>query len=197
MTRWGFHRIESAGAERDRRGAEGRASWRERIKRPTISTCVKTRLPILALICSLVTVPVHAREAIHKGDVVVVPLRGEVAPSLLAFLRRAVKTAENNEAISDHTRHEHIWRPARYSDRYRECAQSNQNPDLYVHQHKCRIRGFTYRYCHAPHLHGAGERNWRSCTNPLNRRRPSHYGKGENNFLLVRARPRFRNQERT
>jgi membrane-bound serine protease (ClpP class) len=43
-------------------------------------------------------VPVQAREAIHKGDVVVVPLRGEVAPSLLAFLRRAVKTAESNEA---------------------------------------------------------------------------------------------------
>ena len=39
-----------------------------------------------------------AREAIHKGDVVVVPLHGEVAPSLLAFLRRAVKTAESNEA---------------------------------------------------------------------------------------------------
>src|SRR5207247_288110 len=37
-------------------------------------------------------------EAIHKGDVAVVPLRGEVAPSLLAFLRRAVKTAESNEA---------------------------------------------------------------------------------------------------
>jgi membrane-bound serine protease (ClpP class) len=39
-----------------------------------------------------------AREAIQKGDVVVVPLHGEVAPSLLAFLRRAVKTAESNEA---------------------------------------------------------------------------------------------------
>src|SRR5262245_43674283 len=40
----------------------------------------------------------EVRETIHKGDVVVVPLRGEVAPSLLAFLRRAVKTAESNEA---------------------------------------------------------------------------------------------------
>ena len=40
----------------------------------------------------------HGRDAIHKGDVVVVPLRGEVSPSLLAFLRRAVKTAESNEA---------------------------------------------------------------------------------------------------
>ena len=40
----------------------------------------------------------QARDAIHKGDVAVVPLRGEVAPSLLAFLRRAVKMAESNEA---------------------------------------------------------------------------------------------------
>ncbi len=39
-----------------------------------------------------------ARETIHKGDVVIVPVHGEVAPSLLTFLRRAVKTAENNEA---------------------------------------------------------------------------------------------------
>jgi membrane-bound serine protease (ClpP class) len=59
---------------------------------------VKTRLSILALICSLAAAPAHARDVIHKGDVVVVPLRGEVAPSLLAFLRRAVKTAESKEA---------------------------------------------------------------------------------------------------
>jgi len=59
---------------------------------------VKTKLSILALICYLVAAPVHAREVIHKGDVVVVPLHGEVAPSLLAFLRRSVKTAESNEA---------------------------------------------------------------------------------------------------
>jgi membrane-bound serine protease (ClpP class) len=60
--------------------------------------CVKTRLPILALICCLSAAPAHAREVIHKGDVAVVPVRGEIAPSLLAFLRRAVKTAESNEA---------------------------------------------------------------------------------------------------
>lgn len=40
----------------------------------------------------------ESRQPIHKGDVVVVPLHGEVSPSLLAFLRRAVKTAENNGA---------------------------------------------------------------------------------------------------
>src|SRR4029077_606033 len=38
------------------------------------------------------------RETIHKGDVVVVPVHGEVAPSLLAVLRRRVKTAETNNA---------------------------------------------------------------------------------------------------
>ena len=53
---------------------------------------------MLALICSLVAATAHSSETIHKGDVVVVPLRGEIAPSLLAFLRRSVKTAESNEA---------------------------------------------------------------------------------------------------
>lgn len=45
-----------------------------------------------------VAAPAPADEAIHKGDVVVVPFHGEVAPSLLAFLRRAVKAAESNGA---------------------------------------------------------------------------------------------------
>src|SRR4030095_8065481 len=40
----------------------------------------------------------RATETIHKGDIVVVPVHGEVAPSLLTFLRRAVKTAEGNNA---------------------------------------------------------------------------------------------------
>ena len=40
----------------------------------------------------------HAREVIHKGDIVVVPLSGEVSPSLLTFLRRALKTAESSGA---------------------------------------------------------------------------------------------------
>src|SRR5438874_10333519 len=40
----------------------------------------------------------HAREDVHKGDVVVVPIRGEISPSLLMFLRRAAKVAETNGA---------------------------------------------------------------------------------------------------
>jgi len=53
---------------------------------------------LFALTCFIALSPSHAREVVHKDDVVVVPLPGEVAPSLLAFLRRAVKTAESNEA---------------------------------------------------------------------------------------------------
>src|SRR4030095_12017289 len=55
-----------------------------------ISICVAFALGIAA--------QATATETIHKGEVVVVPVHGEVAPSLLAFLRRAVKTAESNDA---------------------------------------------------------------------------------------------------
>src|SRR5213592_2327826 len=62
---------------------------------------MRKKLSIFALVCCLMGIATgQARDAIHKGDVAVVPLRGEVAPSLLAFLRRAVKTAESNEAAS-------------------------------------------------------------------------------------------------
>ena len=60
------------------------------MKMLAISICVACGLGVAAA--------APARETIHKGDVVVVPLHGEVAPSLLAFLRRAVKTAESNDA---------------------------------------------------------------------------------------------------
>jgi membrane-bound serine protease (ClpP class) len=43
-------------------------------------------------------VTVRAGEVVHKGDVVIVPLRGEISPSLLLFLRRAMKVAESNGA---------------------------------------------------------------------------------------------------
>src|SRR5438552_18499867 len=57
------------------------------------------KLSILVLIAVLATLETgQAREVIHKGDVVVVPLRGEISPSLLMFLRRAEKVAESNGA---------------------------------------------------------------------------------------------------
>ena len=57
------------------------------------------KLSILGLIAmSAIVQNVCARDVIHKGDVVVVPLRGEISPSLLMFLRRAEKLAESNGA---------------------------------------------------------------------------------------------------
>lgn len=56
-------------------------------------------LSTFALICCFrAAETTEAREVIHKGDVVVVPLRGEVSPSLLMFLRRAEKAAESSGA---------------------------------------------------------------------------------------------------
>jgi membrane-bound serine protease (ClpP class) len=55
-----------------------------------ISVCITCVLAFAA--------PAPASGEIHKGDIVVVPLHGEVAPSLLAFLRRAAKTAETDGA---------------------------------------------------------------------------------------------------
>src|SRR6184192_1328806 len=55
------------------------------------------KLSILVLIAVLSALEMgQAREVIHKGDVVVAPISGEISPSLLAFLRRALKTAETS-----------------------------------------------------------------------------------------------------
>jgi membrane-bound serine protease (ClpP class) len=60
---------------------------------------MKMCLSIFAIVCCVCMGDfAQAREAIHKGDVVVVPLRGEISPSLLMFLRRAQKLAETNGA---------------------------------------------------------------------------------------------------
>jgi membrane-bound serine protease (ClpP class) len=57
------------------------------------------KLSILGLVATIaMSVNVSAREVVHKGNVVVVPLRGEISPSLLMFLRRAEKLAESNGA---------------------------------------------------------------------------------------------------
>src|SRR5467141_4010120 len=57
------------------------------------------KLAVLILITVLSVLEIgQAREVIHKGDIVVVPLHGEVSPSLLTFLRRTEKAAENNGA---------------------------------------------------------------------------------------------------
>ena len=42
----------------------------------------------------------YGRDVVHKGDLVVVPMRGEISPSLLMFVRRAEKVAESNSAAA-------------------------------------------------------------------------------------------------
>jgi len=55
------------------------------------------KLSILGLVATIaMSLNVYGRDLIHKGDIVVVPLRGEISPSLLMFLRRAEKLAESN-----------------------------------------------------------------------------------------------------
>jgi membrane-bound serine protease (ClpP class) len=56
---------------------------------------MRTILSIFASIALLSPAAVQARAVvIHKGDVVVVPMSGEIAPSLATFVRRAEKAAE-------------------------------------------------------------------------------------------------------
>jgi membrane-bound serine protease (ClpP class) len=60
------------------------------------SFAIRFFISLLAGLTSLGTV--EAREVVGRGDVAVIPLRGEVAPSLALFLRRAEKEAERNGA---------------------------------------------------------------------------------------------------
>ena len=59
-----------------------------------------TRLLVCLLVSSFSLGVVEAREVISRGDVVVVPLHGEVSPSLALFLRRAQKAAETQGAAA-------------------------------------------------------------------------------------------------
>jgi membrane-bound serine protease (ClpP class) len=53
-----------------------------------------SRLALPVLLLAALVRPMEAREVVHKGDTVVVPLDGEISPPLLLFLRRVVKAAE-------------------------------------------------------------------------------------------------------
>src|SRR6266704_5344548 len=61
---------------------------------------ITKRVWIFVLICCLGVGTAQARDIIHKGDIIVVPLRGEISPSLLMFLRRTEKAAESNGAAA-------------------------------------------------------------------------------------------------
>jgi membrane-bound serine protease (ClpP class) len=56
---------------------------------------MKTLLSILVAGLVVTQASAQPRNSIQKGDTVVVPLQGEISPSLFLFLRRAEKMAEN------------------------------------------------------------------------------------------------------
>lgn len=57
---------------------------------------------MVATLAMVAALPSQARqrEDLNKGDTVIVPLQGEISPSLVTFLRRAVKTAESADAAA-------------------------------------------------------------------------------------------------
>ncbi len=55
------------------------------------------RLLLIALFCAAAAFA-QAREVIHKGDTVVIPVQGEISQPLRLFLRRGIKLAEANQA---------------------------------------------------------------------------------------------------
>jgi membrane-bound serine protease (ClpP class) len=57
---------------------------------------MKTLLSLLvsALAFTATATPAHARDEIGKGDVVVVPLHGEISETMFLFLRRVQKAGE-------------------------------------------------------------------------------------------------------
>ena len=56
------------------------------------------KIALAAIVAAIVSRTADGRETIGKGDTVVIPLKGEISPSLYFFLRRGVKLAEANEA---------------------------------------------------------------------------------------------------
>ena len=58
------------------------------------------RFALFLLLCAGATNDGNAKEIIRQGETVVVPMRGEISPSLVLFIRRATKAAENAGAAA-------------------------------------------------------------------------------------------------
>src|SRR3712207_3899261 len=66
---------------------------------PRTSMTILFRFCLFFLLLFAIVAPARGAAArIEKGDVVVVPLEGEVSPSMFLFLRRVLKAAESDGA---------------------------------------------------------------------------------------------------
>lgn len=61
---------------------------------------ILSRLLLATFVFACAIQGAQARDVIRKGDIVVVPLNGEISPPLHLFLRRAIKAAENADAAA-------------------------------------------------------------------------------------------------
>ena len=150
----------------------------------------------LAVSFSTVIAP-DARDTIHKGDVVVVPLHGEVTPSLLAFLRRAVKTAENNQA------------PAIIFDMNTYGGRLDTATDIVNALNQIKIPTYTFINTNAGSAGAviaiATEHIYMAPVSAIGAAAPmlatgedfSRHGKGKNDFVLVRAYPSLGHEKRS
>jgi membrane-bound serine protease (ClpP class) len=74
------------------------SNYRSATALPTVMKTLRSLLVIILLFAAVAHV--QGRDAIHQGDTVVVPLNGEISPSLFLFLRRAEKAVENAGAAA-------------------------------------------------------------------------------------------------
>src|SRR4051812_27276993 len=58
------------------------------------------RFACLLFLCAAPAKATFAREIVGQGETVVVPMRGEISPSLVLFIRRATKLAESSGAAA-------------------------------------------------------------------------------------------------
>ena len=122
---------------------------------------MRKRLSILATALLLVLPAAHARDIIHKGDVVVVPLQGEISPSLLTFLRRALKAAESSGASAIVLEMNTYGGRLDSAEEITSALNHATIPTYTFINSKCGLGRRAHCAGHAAYLHGAGQRDWR------------------------------------
>ena len=156
----------------------------------TASLRIRSCICFLAALVSLGAV--EAREVVEPGDVVVIPLKGEISPSLALFLRRAVKEAESDGASAIILDMDTYGGRLDAAEKITGILNHTTIPTYTYINSNAGSAGALIALATQTHLHGAGERDRGGRAHPLDRRRSAADCKREDDFVLVRARPRHR-----
>ena len=119
----------------------------------------QTKLLLLCLLAGFLSLGAAAARdvSISRGDIVVVPLKGEVSPSLALFIRRAEKTAESQGATAIILDMDTYGGQLESAEEITEHFESRHDPDLHLHQLERGLGRFAHRARDQAHLHGAGQ----------------------------------------